>query len=200
MTPQEARNATGYGFKLLDPTGATYRDGVRFGYHLPAPGEKWSEWTRHPEPAEFDGKDSGPGRIHLMRRIDARYADRNWWPWFAQWTGLVGASDEKLGVVEVRLRLIEPRVFWRIIRMGWCTGADLSGANLRGASLRGASLSDADLSLANLSLADLSGANLRGANLRGANLTGANLRGASLSDADLSGANLSWAVGLDGRE
>jgi hypothetical protein len=36
-------------FKFLDPTGATYYAGKPFYYHLPAPGQKWSQWTEHPD-------------------------------------------------------------------------------------------------------------------------------------------------------
>ena len=71
------------GWKFLNPRGASEWEGVEYPYSLPAPGEKWGAWMRHPEPAEMDGKASGPGRLHLMRQLDARYAPEAWWVWFA---------------------------------------------------------------------------------------------------------------------
>ena len=206
------------GWKFLTPYCTTQYEGIEFIYPVPGLSEKWGPWFAHPAPAAPDGNDCGPGRIHLMRKLSAVYAPINWWPWYAEGRGLVGESDEKFGVCEVRLRRVPQRVFWRIIRLGWChgdnlsgadlrwadlRGADLSGANLSGADLRRADLSGADLSWANLSGADLSranlswanlsGADLRWADLRGADLSGANLSGADLRRADLSGADLSWA-------
>ncbi|MBD3260909.1 MAG: hypothetical protein GF334_04405 [Candidatus Altiarchaeales archaeon] len=65
----------------------------------------------------------------ITKGPDARYATRNWWPWFAQGREVLGHSREKARVVEIRLRRVTPRVFWRIIRLGWCNEADLSGAD-----------------------------------------------------------------------
>ena len=194
------------GWKFLNPYGATVHFGTETLYPLPRPGEKWGPWFEHPEPVT-DGQDCGPGRYHVMRRLDARYAPANWWPWYAQAEGLAGESAEKYGCHRLRLRRVTCRVFWRIIRLGWChssnlSGADLSRANLSradldGANLDGADLSGADLYRADLYRADLSGANLDGANLAGADLYRANLSRANLSRADLSGANLDGA-NLDG--
>jgi hypothetical protein len=213
-----------YGWKFLDPTGSTYQGKNQFRYVLPRPDEKWGEPTFAPNPiTEDDGADCGPGRLHLMRRPTNPYAPRNWWPWYAKAEGVVTAGNsKKFGATSVRLRMVSPKVWHRIIRLGWCKGANLrdanliganlyganlrvanlSGANLRNANLWGADLNGANLRDANLSDANLSGANLSGADLRWADLYGANLRGANLSDANLTGANLAGtdlrdAIGLD---
>jgi len=93
-----------------------------------------------------------------------------------------------------------------------CEDCDLRGANiskdrlldpslyfaiLKAANLKRANLSKAYLKRANLSEANLSEANLTGANLTGANLKGANLKEANLSEANLTGANTK-NVRLDG--
>lgn len=205
---------TRYGFKFLDPTGATYYNGIETVYPLPAPGEKWGPEFVHPNPAEPDGKDCGPGRWHVMKRPSADHAPDSWWPWYVQSTGvIVGESKKKFGTTALRLRRISQKAWHRIIRMGWCSSANLSGANLFKANLHKANLYGANLSWANLYGANLSGADLYGANLYVANLYGAdlfranlsganlfrsNLFGAYLSGANLSGANLhkadlSWA-------
>jgi hypothetical protein len=193
---------TGTGFKFLNPYGATNYGGKDFLYPLPNPNEKWGPWIEHPNPAEPDGSDCGSGRLHVMLRLSADYAPHNWWPWFCQWEGEIGRSEEKIGVKRLRLRRINTKTFHRIIRMGYCRGADLSGADLSGAGLSGADLSGAGLSGADLSGAGLSGADLCGANLwrtdlRGADLSGASLSGANLSGADLNGADL-WRANLRG--
>jgi len=82
----------------------------------------------------------------------------------------------------------------KLIRQGWCYGANLAGANLYGANLYGADLARADLARANLYGADLARADLYRANLAGANLYGANLAGANLAGANLAG----WERGPDG--
>jgi hypothetical protein len=191
-----------YGWKFLGPDGCTEYAGNRFAYNLPQRGQKWSEWTEHPKPIASDRSDCGPGRLHVMRKIDARYAPRNWWIWYARWTenDVVSESSEKFGVRRLQLRRVRPEAFWRLLSRADLSGAnlfganlsraDLSGANLSRADLSGADLSGANLSRANLYGADLFGANLYGADLFGANLYGANLFGANLSRADLSGANL----------
>jgi len=168
------------GWKFLNPRGASEWEGVEYPYSLPAPGEKWGAWMRHPEPAEMDGKASGPGRLHVMRQLDACYAPEAWWVWFAEARGVVGEDEEKLGATEVRLRRVTPRAFWRIIRWGWCAGANLHRADLYRANLEGANLRMANLEGANLYEANLYGANLYGANLYGANLYGANFHRATL--------------------
>ena len=208
----------GTGFKFLAPDLCTYHDDQPFAYPVPAPGEKWGPWFEHPDPVEPDGRACGPGRLHVMKEFNARYAPVVWWPWWVQWAGKIGEDKEKVGVRYVRLRRISRSVFWKALCLGWgksanlkeanlkeanLSGADLGEANLRGANLSGADLSGANLSEANLGWADLGWANLRGAdlrwaNLRRANLSGANLgeadlRWADLSGADLRGANLRWA-------
>jgi len=115
-----------------------------------------------------------------MRRLDACYAPKSWRVWFAEARGVVGEDEEKFGAIEVRLRRVTPRVFWRMIRWGWCAGANLEGATLRRADLRRANLEWATLRRADLRRANLKGASLEGANLDGANLYGANLEGAGL--------------------
>ena len=185
------------GWKFLDPTGATYphrRDGTKeMVYLLPRPGQKWGDWMRHPNPAEPDGRTCGPGRFHIMRRLDALYAPPQWYPWFAEIRGVLGADEVKASGTEIRLRRVPPRVFWRIIRLGWCAGNDLREAPLGGADLHGANLSGTDLSDADLRYADLTHANLAGANMQFARLDEACLRGADLHRADLRGAILRHA-------
>jgi len=153
-------------FKFLDPSGCTRYGGQYFVYNLPGSGEKWA-MTRHPNPAEADGKPCGPGRLHLMKGLDARYAPAMWWPWWAKGKGLTGEDDEKAAYTEVHLRRILAPVFWRALRppFNWGSGAYLMEvylvkADLRGANLAGAHLTKADLYKANLSRADLSGINL----------------------------------------
>jgi hypothetical protein len=205
---------TQYGWKFLDPTGSTYQGENQFRYVLPRPDEKWGEPTFAPNPiTEDDGEDCGLGRLHLMRRPTNPYGPRNWWPWYAKASGIVTAGNsKKFGATSVRLRMVRPKVWHRIIRLGWCKcaylkdadlrnanliGANLSIANLSGADLREANLRGANLWGANLNGADLTWANLSGANLRGADLTGADLKGANLRDANLSDADLRGAIGLD---
>ena len=199
----------GYGFKILDPTGATYherRDGSQeIIYALPRPGKKWGPWNVHPCPAEPDGEACGHGRFHLHKRLSFAHAPTRGWPWFAQWEGLVGEDDEKIAVRRLRLRRIAPRVLWRALHspFNWGCEADLSWANLswanlHGANLHGADLHGADLRWANLGEADLTGANLSWADLHGADLRWADLTGANLSWADLRWANLHEAIGLSG--
>ena len=162
-------------WKFLTPNGSTVYDGVEFVYNLPGRGEKWSEPTMHPDPLDKrDGKDCGPGGLHLMNEINACYAPNNWWIWYARPVGeILGDSKEKTRCQGVQLRRVSIKLWHWMIRRGY---------------LRGATLSDANLRYANLSDANLSGANLRCANLRYANLSGANLRMADLSMADLRGA------------
>ena len=160
------------GWKFLSPNGCTYHAGKEFRYNLPRVGEKWGEWTEHPDPAEPDGRDCGAGRLHIMRVFSSLYAPRHWWPWYAEGEGLIGESAEKLGVARVRLRRVSRDAFLKMMRMGRFRCADLRGADLRGANLRGADLRGAYLG----------DANLRDANLRDANLGGAYLGGADLED------------------
>ena len=137
MTPIDGR-----GFKFLNGYNATTHKGNDFVYPVPGPGEKWGAWFAHPEPSEPDGKDCGPGRIHVMKKLDTSYAPTNWWPWFCEYRGVIGESDEKLGVREIRLRRIPQKVFWKIIILGYCKKADLRGADLWNAYLRGANINN----------------------------------------------------------
>ena len=172
-------------FKFLTPWGTTQYSGVELAYHLPAPGQKWSEVTWAPDmQTRADGLDCGPGGLHLMKTLSVIYAPIHWWPWYAQPVGLVlGESAEKLRVQGVRLRRITAKTFWRMIRCGWCWRAHLEGAQLQGAQLQGAQLWGAHLEGANLEGAQLWGAHLEGAQLQGAQLWGANLEGAQLQGA-----------------
>ena len=190
-----------YGWKFLTPLGSTEGNDVPGNehkrgqaaatyYELPRPGQKWGEWQVHPQPHAPDEKDCGDGRWHIMKRMDARYAPESWWPWFAEYRGVIGESDEEIGASELRLRRVRPEVFWRIARFGYLQNAHLYGAHLSGANLIGANLCGANLIGANLSGADLAAANLTNADLRGANLYGADLFGADLRDAHLHGADL----------
>ena len=190
-----------HGWKFLTPWGTTEQYYTE--YPLPAPGKKWGAWLEHPQPAATDGNDCGAGRWHVMKRLSAEYAPRNWWPWFAEARGIVGEGAEKFGATAIRLRRVRPAVFARMIRLGWCKGANLyraylrdanlTGANLESAYLRDADLTDAYLRDANLTGANLTGADLYRADLYRANLRGANLRDADLTDADLTGADLRGA-------
>ena len=179
-----------YGFKVLDPTGCTYYNGKVFQYHLPGPGEKWAV-TEHPSPAKPDGKACGAGRLHIHCKLTFEYGPRAPWPWFARARreDVVGSDSKKFGATRIELRRISPRVFARMLRLGWGRPANLRWANLSGADLSWANLRGAYLYGVNLS-----GANLDGANLDGAYLYGVNLSGANLSGADLDGANLSGAI------
>ncbi|NIQ08561.1 MAG: pentapeptide repeat-containing protein, partial [Gammaproteobacteria bacterium] len=187
------------GWKFLSPAGATEYMGKEFFYNLPAPGEKWSRITWHPDPIEeADGQDCGPGRLHVMKHFDVRYAPTNWWPWFCRGINVVGESHEKFGAQGVQLRRVSKKTYYYMLQRGYLSGANLSGATLYGAdlseaNLTGANLYRANLSEANLSGADLTRANLYRANLSRANLSEANLSGADLTRAYLSGANLSGA-------
>jgi hypothetical protein len=122
------------GWKFLTPYGAT-EYGVETIYPLPQPGEKWGPWFEHPEPGIIDNEPCGPGGWHFMHRLDARYAPLNWWPWFCQVDGVLGQNEEKGRAIKIRLRRINKRTWWRIIRLGWCRGANLSGADLSEADL-----------------------------------------------------------------
>ena len=88
-------------------------------------------------PAKPDGEDCGPGGWHIMKCLNAKYAPKNWWPWFAQGRGIVGESDEKVRVHEIRIRRITRVLFWRVLRLGWGRGAYLRGADLRWALTEG---------------------------------------------------------------
>jgi len=163
----------GYGFKFLTPYGSTIYKGDDFYYNLPRNDQKWSDPTVHPEPfMETDNQDCGEGRLHVMNKLSAKYTPENWWVWFVRYTleDIVSRSDEKTGVRELQLRRINQKTFWKMIRLGYLSYADLSYASLRGA----------DLSYADLSKADLSYADLRGANLSYADLSHGNLSKASL--------------------
>lgn len=160
-----------YGWRFLNAAGGTNPHSDREHYSvLPIPGEKWSGWTEHPNPARPDGNDCGAGRLHVMFKPSAKYAPRNWWIWYVRWKkeDEVGRSNEKAGVTRYQLRRVRPVVLHRMIRLGWFAGLYLSGANLCGAYLWNADLRGADLRDANLSGADLRDADLSGADLRGA--------------------------------
>ena len=151
MRTKEKITAEGTCIKFLSPDLCTYYNGKPFAYPAPAPGEKWGTWFEHPDPAEPDGQACGPGRLHGMKRLNACYAPSSWWPWWIQWSGLIGEDKEKVGVRYMRLRRITRPVFWKALRHGWGKNADLRSANLSYANLR-----SADLSYANLRSADLS--------------------------------------------
>jgi len=137
-----------YGWKFLNAMGATEGRDMPGAYHqrgqkaatyynLPRGDQKWGDWLVHPEPI-FDGDDYGPGRFHIMRKIGADYAPAGWWLWFARGRGVCGGDYQKAGVAAIQLRRVRPEVFARMIRFGWCCGANLRGANLGGADLHGA--------------------------------------------------------------
>ena len=190
-------------FKFLTPDGATYFNDEPFVYNLPRRDEKWTR-TEHPDPLTGpDGEPCGPGGLHLMKRLDARYAPRNWWPWWARPAGVVlGEDNEKARTTAVDLRRINRAVFHRALKppFNWGRGAYLRGADLRGADLRGADLGGADLGGAYLRGAYLGGADLGGANLGDADLRDADLRDACLGGACLGGARWNeftrWPAGF----
>ena len=97
-----------------------------------------------------------------MKHLNAEYAPKCWWPWWADGEGLIGESSRKAGFTAIRLRRISAKVFWRCLRPPFNWGMQ-----------------------SNLYNADLLGANLDGANLDGANLDGANLDGANLYTAEV---------------
>ena len=173
-------------FKFLAQDGCTYRKGHQFVYNLPRRGEKWA-FTEHPEPlTEPDGFDCGPGGLHLMKKLDARYAPHAWWPWWGRPAGItLGESEEKIRSTAVELCRISPQAFWRMLRLGWGKDSYLTEANLYAANLVGANLYGAYLYAANLAGANLVEANLVEAYLVGANLVGANLDRANLDRANL---------------
>lgn len=90
-------------FKFLDPTGCTYHDGQAFQYNLPQRGQTWGDWTEHPEPAEPDGNACGPGRLHLMKTMSARYAPANLGYADLRYANLGGANlwDADLGYADL---------------------------------------------------------------------------------------------------
>jgi len=133
------------GLKFLTHGCSTIREGVEYSY-APA----INQWMQHPAPAEWDGKDCGAGRWHVMARFSAVYAPANWVAWRAYGRGVVGYSNEKFGCTEIMIQPIPLRVWYRYIRR-FGLNADLSNANLIGANLYKADLSGADLSNADLS-------------------------------------------------
>ncbi len=211
----------GYGFKFLTPWGTTESHGS-FEYTLPALGQKWSDFTSHPNPRLVDtGDHCGPGRLHVMNFLGAEYAPENYWPWYAryEYNDTVSFCSEKAGVRKLQLRRISAKTLARIIRLGWFKSnahhIDLRRIDLPEADLHNADLSDGDFQYANLRDANLSGANLSGATLSGANLINANLRNVTLdrftraSGSDVTGVTINaaqkenfrsvfqYAIGLD---
>ena len=136
--------STGYGFKALDPTGATYPNrragSCEMLYALPHPGEKWGPWMEHPNPAIPDGHACGAGRFHIWKKLSGKYGPVNWWPWFVQWENEIGHDNTKIGVTRLRLRRITPKTLHRALRLGWGSRADLRYADLHDADLSGADL------------------------------------------------------------
>ena len=146
-------------FKFLDPAGCTYyHHNKAFAYNLPRANQKYAG-TQHPKPSDPDGYPCGPGRLHLMKSLNAKYAPVPWWPWWAVGVGLIGEDDEKAAYAAVRLRRIRRDVFWRALRppFNWGSGANLRLADLYGADLRKASYNDYTIWPANFE-ADKSGA------------------------------------------
>lgn len=145
-------------FKFTSPCGETC-------YHqkhtLYTPGRRT---PRLPD-FERDGQACGPGRYHLVKIVDARYAPPNWVLWRARGYTMGGQNNKKASFAQVilRPRPITPRVIARFIRMHGAPNADLRYANLRNANLRNANLRDANLRNANLYNAILYNANLRNA-------------------------------------
>ena len=139
MDSQQESEDHGFGFRMLDPTGASYpsrRDGSNEMLNpLPRPWEKWGPWYDHPNPAEPDGEACGPGGFHIHKRLSYAYAPSRAYPWWCEWQHKLGEDDRKLRVTRIRLRRIAPKVLWRWLRLGLGKEADLSGADLSGAYL-----------------------------------------------------------------
>src|SRR5215207_8257925 len=116
----------GYGWKFLTPFGTTESDNYgSFEYNLPQRGQKWSDWTSHPNPRDtMDRSDCGQGRLHLMNQIDAQYAPLNWWIWYARYDrrDLVGQSSEKVGVRKLQLRRVRAKALHKMGCLGWLRG------------------------------------------------------------------------------
>lgn len=175
-------------YKFLDPMLMTYFQGIGTVYPVPGPGEKWGPWLVHPRDYSPDDMACGPGGFHLMKNLDARYAQIPWGAWYAEGDGLLGEDLEKARFSRVRLRRIPRKTLHRLLRLGASSGKVLSGASLSNADLR-----DADFRLTVFRNSNLHGANLTGADLAGAALMNANLRYANLDRADLQDANLARA-------
>ena len=185
--------------------------GARFTYATPG-------ITVHPEPLARKGGGgiAGPGRIHVMRRLDAAYVSAPWdsiW-WVRRW-GLaaygeaedgepvvrlfegdcLGANAKKFAVHWVELVPVRPEALARMLRPPFCwgVGSDLQHLELPGADLRGARLAWADLQGVDWRGADLREADLSHAAMPGSYLMGANLRGANLKEANLVAATLEQA-------
>jgi hypothetical protein len=75
-----------YGFRFLNAAGGTKPGSDREHYSvLPRPGQKWSDWTEHPNPASPSRLACGPGRLHVILQLYAKYAPAGWWVWYARW-------------------------------------------------------------------------------------------------------------------
>jgi uncharacterized protein YjbI with pentapeptide repeats len=188
------------GFKFLNPNGATIYDGKEYPYILPQPGEKWGAWFKHPDPAKPDRQACGYGGWHISKRLNDEWG-KGRYPWFAEGRIVLGEDEQKIRVVEIRLRRVPRKLFEKLLKIGWgkystlrrsdLSGSDLSGSDLSGSNLSGSNLRGSDLSGSNLSGSDLRGSDLSDSNLSGSDLSDSNLRRSNLSDSDLSGSNLS---------
>lgn len=206
-----SKNQWTYGWRFLNGAGGTNPNSAAREHYsvLPAPNQKWSDWTSHPNPAQPDGGDCGSGRLHVMNIPSAKYAPAGWYIWYARWKkeDELGRSAEKTGVKRYQLRRVRPAVLCRMIRLGWfanmeldyivLNSAKLRGANLSGASLAFSLMNGSDMALTNLFEANFQYASLRHCDLNGANLdsarfVGADLSFASFSHATMSDANLSF--------
>lgn len=175
-------------YKFLDPMLMTHFRNIETVYPVPGPGERWGPWLFHPRDYQPDDMACGPGGFHLMKNLDARYAQVPWGVWYAKGEGLLGEDFEKARFSRVRLRRIPRKTLHRLLRLGAATGRVLSSASLSSADLHNANFRYTVFRNSNLY-----GAILRGANLAGATLTNANLRYANLDNANLQDANLSCA-------
>jgi len=93
-------------YKFTKPDGTTEHDGHIFQYPLPKNNNSEpGDWIEAPKALDVaDGKDCGPGRLHLMKIPFPTYAP---WPYIcneAEPGGvLVGESEEKAGYTKCRL-------------------------------------------------------------------------------------------------
>jgi len=205
------------GFKFLTPRGTTTWDDEEVVYPLPAPYEKWGPTLRHSCPAQPEPdvhSACGPGRFHLMRRLDNKYQKGPWWVWYAKYEKLIAEDEEKLGVDGVRLRHITPRHLFTMARIGmlknislqylylinadWRRGkfqlSDLSYTIMRGGDFQYADLDNAKLCDCDMRVCDFRYANLADVNMYYGNFSGClfyktNMDGVAGKHADYSCAN-----------
>ena len=135
-----------YAWKALGNGGCTYYDGKEFRYHLPRPGQRWSQYTHAPnQPETADGDSCGAGGLHLHKAPSLAYAPPYARLYLARYHAhdILGQDEGKVRVRKTSLMHISQRKFWALILRGRV--ANLSGAILYRANLSRANLTGADL-------------------------------------------------------